>query len=127
MPVQDARNAPPTQDWTALYRDRHRAERAARGKSAARTKFPWLVCPFLGCVFSLKSECDVKVGAFVFGVGIIQWVAHFVGYQSGTSPDFCLVCFSLCTTLVLICKFLSLLRDHGLHCGGERRENEIIN
>ncbi|CAM9425522.1 unnamed protein product [Ectocarpus sp. 13 AM-2016] len=47
-------------DWMALYRDRHRAERAARGKFAAKTEFPWLVCPFLGCVSSLKSEFAVK-------------------------------------------------------------------
>lgn len=48
-------------DWMTLYRDRHRAERAARGKFAAKTEFPWLVCPFLGCVSSLKSEFAVKV------------------------------------------------------------------
>lgn len=48
-------------DWMALYRDRHRAERAARGRYAAKTEFPWLVCPFLGCVSSLKSEFSVKV------------------------------------------------------------------
>ncbi|CAM9856276.1 unnamed protein product [Ectocarpus fasciculatus] len=47
-------------DWMALYRDRHRAERAARGRFAAKTEFPWLVCPFLGCVSSLKSEFAVK-------------------------------------------------------------------
>jgi len=29
--------AQPTLDWMALYRDRHRAERAARGRVSART------------------------------------------------------------------------------------------
>lgn len=53
--------AQPSRDWMVLYRDRHRAERAARGRVAAKTKFCWLVCPFLGCVFSLKSEFAVKV------------------------------------------------------------------
>ncbi|CAM9382743.1 unnamed protein product [Scytosiphon promiscuus] len=57
---EDTSRAQPSRDWMVLYRDRHRAERAARGRSAVKSKFPWLVCPFLGCVCSLKSEFAVK-------------------------------------------------------------------
>eukprot|EP00752_Nemacystus_decipiens_P010613 g9451.t1 len=57
---EDAGPARPSPDWMVLYRDRHKAERAARGRIAAKTKFGWLVCPFLGCVCSLKSEFAVK-------------------------------------------------------------------
>lgn len=59
--MQDASGAQPSPDWMVLYRDRHRAERAARWKFAAKTNFAWLVCPFLGCLCSLKSEFAVKV------------------------------------------------------------------
>lgn len=59
---QDTSPAQPSPDWMALYRDRHRAERAARWKLAAKTKFVWLVCPFLGCSLTLKSEFTLKVG-----------------------------------------------------------------
>ncbi|CAM9324715.1 unnamed protein product, partial [Hapterophycus canaliculatus] len=50
----------PLRDWMVLYRDRDRAERAARGRRAVKSNFPWLVCPFLGCVCSLKSEFAAK-------------------------------------------------------------------
>ena len=62
LAAQDAGPAQPSPDWMVLFRDRHRAERAARGRVAAKTKFGWIVCPFLGCVCSLKSEFAVKVG-----------------------------------------------------------------